>query len=156
MLVEHLKRLLKVSGEFSSLVGEFFLIGELANFLDLDPMTIRFYEREGLLAPQRNGKFRVYLKRDVDRLAAILVLRRFNMSVSNIKKILQADDARAHGTADKNTGVALLEEQLASLLSKQDEMSASIKSLRGLLTNLASSSLPPQRVLPPAATAVPD
>ena len=47
-------------------------IGELAREFDLTTRAIRFYEDCGLLAPQREGRNRVYTARDRTRLKLTL------------------------------------------------------------------------------------
>ncbi len=48
-------------------------IGELAREFQITTRTIRFYEDQGLLHPQRRGQTRIYLPSD--RVALKLILR---------------------------------------------------------------------------------
>jgi DNA-binding transcriptional MerR regulator len=47
-------------------------VGELADELGVTTRTLRFYEAEGLLTPERLGTNRVYSQRDRARLRLIL------------------------------------------------------------------------------------
>ena len=49
-----------------------FTISDLAREFSITPRTIRFWEDQGLLAPSRDGRNRVYTKRDRTRLKLAL------------------------------------------------------------------------------------
>ncbi len=63
-------------------------ITELARDLDITPRTIRYYEDQGLLAPQRVGTTRVYSHRDRARMILILRGKRLGFSLKDIKEYL--------------------------------------------------------------------
>jgi DNA-binding transcriptional MerR regulator len=65
-----------------------FSIGELAREFTVTTRTIRFYEDEGLLAPERRGQTRVYGPRDRVRLRLILRGKRLGFSIAEIREIL--------------------------------------------------------------------
>lgn len=69
-------------------MAERFTITELSREFDVTTRTIRFYEDEGLLAPERRGLARVYGPRDRVRLRLILRGKRLGFSLSEIKEIL--------------------------------------------------------------------
>ena len=71
--------------------GGFMFIGELANETGVDPKTIRFYEREGLLSPPRHGRFRTYMESDVRRLKDVLMMRRLGIGIANIRKMFETN-----------------------------------------------------------------
>ncbi len=68
-------------------------IGELAGEFEVTPRTIRFYEDQGLLAPQRIGTQRVFHERDRVRLALVLRGRRIGFSIEEIRRIVDMYDA---------------------------------------------------------------
>lgn len=72
---------------------DLFTIGELAAEFGLSPRAIRFYEDQGLIAPQRAGTTRVYTKRDRARLQLILRGKRLGFSLSDIRAFLDLYDA---------------------------------------------------------------
>ena len=56
---------------------EYFTISAVASMFDVHPQTLRLYEREGLLRPERSaGNTRLYSRRDIDHLSTILNLTR--------------------------------------------------------------------------------
>ncbi|MBI4688100.1 MAG: MerR family transcriptional regulator [Nitrospirae bacterium] len=51
-----------------------FVISVVAEMFHIHPQTLRLYEREGLLHPQRVGRARLYSQDDLERLRMILEL----------------------------------------------------------------------------------
>lgn len=68
-------------------------INDLEQQSGLDRATIRYYEKEGLLAPERleNG-YREYSEQDKDQLLKIRLLRQLGMSLDRIKKLQQGSE----------------------------------------------------------------
>lgn len=69
------------------------LIRDLEQQTGLDRATIRFYEKEGLIAPERkeNG-YRVYSKQDAEDLNKIKLLRQLGVGLETIKNIRQGSE----------------------------------------------------------------
>jgi DNA-binding transcriptional MerR regulator len=65
-----------------------YAIGALAREFAVTTRTIRFYEDEGLLAPERRGQARIYHARDRVRLRLILRGKRLGFSLAEIREIL--------------------------------------------------------------------
>lgn len=65
-------------------------IGEVAKRTGLNISNIRFYERKGLLCPDRedNGKYRDYTDEDVIRIKRILLYRKMGISIEIIYLLL--------------------------------------------------------------------
>ncbi len=53
-----------------------FMISVVSRMLGVHPQTLRLYEREGLVIPQRAKRARLYSQEDVEKLAMILRLTR--------------------------------------------------------------------------------
>jgi len=99
-------------------------VRELADELGVTTRTLRFYEAEGLLAPQRVGTARIYSARDHTRLVLILRGKRFGMSLPEIREIVDMyDDA---GTGERG--------QLAALIARLDEIGSDLRARRRDLT----------------------
>ena len=63
-------------------------IKEVEKKLNISRANIRFYEKEGLLDPKRNdNEYRNYSEEDLDRLEKILLFRKCNISIENIRLI---------------------------------------------------------------------
>jgi DNA-binding transcriptional MerR regulator len=92
-------------------------VGQLADELGVTTRTLRFYEAEGLIAPQRLGANRVYSARDRARLRLILRGKRFGMSLAEIREIVTMYDGAA--TSERR--------QLEILLGRLDEIAADLR-----------------------------
>jgi DNA-binding transcriptional MerR regulator len=67
-------------------------VGELADELGVTTRTLRHYEAEGLLTPQRVGQNRAYTAQDRARLRLILRGRRFGMTLNECREIVDMYD----------------------------------------------------------------
>ena len=70
-----------------------YAIGDLAREFAVTTRTIRFYEDEGLLTPERRGQARIYRARDRVRLRLILRGKRLGFSLAEIREILDMYEA---------------------------------------------------------------
>lgn len=73
--------------------GRTWTITELADEFGITLRTIRFYEENGLVAPQRKGTQRVFRERDRVRLNLVLRGKRLGFPLDEIKKIVNMYDA---------------------------------------------------------------
>ena len=56
---------------------EYFTISVVSGMFNIHPQTLRLYEREGLLRPERSaGNTRLYSRQDIEHLSTILTLTR--------------------------------------------------------------------------------
>ncbi|MEX8517661.1 MAG: MerR family DNA-binding transcriptional regulator [Leptothrix sp. (in: b-proteobacteria)] len=72
-----------------------YTITELAQEFDVTPRAIRFYEDVGLLAPDRDGRNRVYTQRDRTRIKLTLRGKRLGLSLQEIKQLVEMYDSPA-------------------------------------------------------------
>jgi DNA-binding transcriptional MerR regulator len=70
-------------------------VGGLAAELGITTRTLRFYETEGLITPERRGSYRIYRPRDHARMRLILRGKRFGMSLAEIREIVDMYDGAA-------------------------------------------------------------
>lgn len=68
-----------------------YLISVVAKVLSIHPQTLRQYEREGLVEPNRtDGKIRLYSQKDIDRIKLILRLTRdLGVNLAGVDVILK-------------------------------------------------------------------
>jgi DNA-binding transcriptional MerR regulator len=76
------------SGAGIARMDKIYSVTELARDLGVTPRTIRFYEDQGLIMPQRAGNTRVYSYRDRARMILILRGKRLGFSLRDIKEFL--------------------------------------------------------------------
>ncbi|WPP01507.1 MerR family DNA-binding transcriptional regulator [Pseudomonas sp. HR96] len=67
-------------------------ISDLSRELDITTRAIRFYEEQGLLAPQRRGQERIYSARDKVTLKLILRGKRIGFSLAECKELISLYD----------------------------------------------------------------
>lgn len=107
-----------------------FKIGELAAKAECQAVTIRYYEKEGLLKkpPRSEGGYRLYSEDDADRLRFIRHCRHHGMALGEIKELLQYRDAPEQDCAGVNI-----------LVGKHiEEVEAKIQSLKILKKHLVT------------------
>jgi DNA-binding transcriptional MerR regulator len=63
-------------------------ISDLAKEFALTTRAIRFYEDEGLLAPRRSGRSRIYGERERVRIKLVVRGKRLGLSLSEIRELL--------------------------------------------------------------------
>ena len=97
-------------------------IGELAKDFDITPRSIRFYEEQGLLSPQRTGLNRVYTAKDKVRLKLVLRGKRLGFSLAEIKKLFELYDTSNNSAAQLQAMLALTEQKRAILEQQLDDI----------------------------------
>lgn len=99
---------------------------------DVTPRTLRYYEYIELLAPEKDGRARLYGPREVARMKLILRGRRFGFSLEEIRQWLLIYDHE--GTeAQMRALVEMADRQLGVLADERrqiDEAIADLKELR--------------------------
>lgn len=110
-------------------MDKIYSVTELARDLGVTPRTIRFYEDQGLISPQRAGNTRVYTHRDRARMILILRGKQLGFSLRDIKEYLDlyALDAtqteQVHHLARKaRERIDLLEAQLQAVKTTLSEL----------------------------------
>lgn len=65
-----------------------FAISDLAREFGITPRTIRFWEDQGILSPEREGSKRIFTRRDRARLKMALRGKRLGLSLAEIKDLI--------------------------------------------------------------------
>ena len=93
-------------------------IKDVEQILEIPKASIRFYEKEGLIHPQRgDNKYREYSDEDVEQLKKIIVLRKIGVPVEDIKKALHHEIALQD----------ILSDNLVKLEKQMQEIKGAIK-----------------------------
>ena len=106
-----------------------YAIGELAKEFEVTSRTLRLYEEEGLLKPQRAGTRRIYSERNRVRLRLILRGKRLGWSLSEIKELFDLYDS-SHGEE------AQLELMLAKLEQRREMLEMQKRDIENALEDL--------------------
>ncbi|MBD5802730.1 Cd(II)/Pb(II)-responsive transcriptional regulator [Aromatoleum evansii] len=106
-------------------------IGELGRVTGTPVETIRYYEREGLLAAQARteGNFRIYDASHVERLSFIRHCRSLDMALDEVRILLRFKDAPGENCGDVNT---LLDAHIGHVAARIRELRALERQLRSL------------------------
>lgn len=100
-----------------------YTITELAREFDLTPRAIRYYEDQGLIAPQRAGVQRVYGKRDRTRLKLTLRGKRLGLSLAEIRELIDMYDT-APESSQLTRLLEVLERRRARLEQQREDIEA--------------------------------
>jgi DNA-binding transcriptional MerR regulator len=106
-----------------------FTITDLAREFGVTSRTIRFYEGEGLIHPERRGSTRLYSRGDRARLAWILRGRAVGFSLADIRDLL---DMYAPGQARRlqlEAALAKSRERVSALYAQRAAIDATIAEL---------------------------
>jgi len=109
-----------------------FVISVAAELTGLHPQTLRTYERMGLITPDRTGGGgRRYSHRDIELLRVIAELTSAGIGIEGVRRILA------------------LEDQVAALRSRNEELQAEVAAMRDALRQAAAAGRrqqPPSRL----------
>lgn len=108
--------MLSSGGLDDSEVPNVLMIGKLVDSVGMEPKTVRFYEKAGLIKPHRIGNLRVYSTRDIELLKVIKFLRSLDMSIQIIKRLLET-----HGRLRLDSLPEEAKEVISRQLRKREE-----------------------------------
>lgn len=110
-------------------------INELERLTGITKQNIRFYEKKGLLHPARNAEnnYRAYTEEDLTRLKTIKLLRKLDLPLEDIRRLLQEE-----APPDE-----ILARHLKALQEKKQELSACIDVCKDLLHKTRSHATQP-------------
>ncbi|MBD1854411.1 MULTISPECIES: heavy metal-responsive transcriptional regulator [Leptolyngbya] len=110
-----------------------FQVGEVSRRLDVNPQTLYFYERIGLIpSPQRTeAGYRLFSQQDVDRLTFITRAKSLGLSLDEIKDILALKDGRS-------LTCQAVYERLSKKVSEIENMIRQLQTLHDELTPLVN------------------
>jgi len=116
-----------------------YTITDLAEEFGVTARALRFYEDEGLIAPERVGLVRVYSKRDRARLAWILRGKRVGFSLAEIREMIDLYDVNDGRQAQRRVTVEKCESRIAQLLRQRDDIDSAIEELNGFVEQVKAA-----------------
>jgi len=104
-------------------------ISDLAKEFDVTTRTIRHYEEEGLLSPQRRGQTRIFSKSDRTRLKLILRGRRLGLSLDEAGQIVNMYTPGSDNIEQLQALINKIEEHRDKLYQQRRDIEMMLKDL---------------------------
>ena len=111
-----------------------YTIQDLTKAFGITSRTLRHYEDEGLISPERRGQTRLYSARDRARLLLILRGKRVGFGLAEIAEILDLYEKPDGGAAQLTLARKKFAERVALLERQQADIEESLAELRLGLT----------------------
>ena len=99
-----------------------YTISDLAKEFGITTRTIRFYEDQGLLSPQREGTNRIFSSRDRVRLKLALRGKRLGFSLAEIRELFELYDVSRDERKQLEEFLARLERRRAHLEQQREDI----------------------------------
>lgn len=108
---------------------ERFTITDLSAEFGVTARALRFYEDEGLIAPERRGTMRIYSHRDRARLAWILRGKRVGFSLGEIREMIDLYDIGDGRRVQRRVAIERCRARIATLEAQKRDIDAAITEL---------------------------
>ena len=113
-----------------------FSITDLCAEFGVTARALRFYEDEGLIAPERRGTQRLYSQRDRARLAWILRGKRVGFSLQAIREMIDLYDRGDGRRHQRAVAIERCRERIALLEAQKQDIDAAVAELAGFVAVL--------------------
>ncbi|MDP3439851.1 MAG: MerR family DNA-binding transcriptional regulator [Azonexus sp.] len=123
-----------------------FTISDLAREFGITPRTIRFWEDQGIVTPQREGRNRVFTRRDRARLKMALRGKRLGLSLAEINDLIGMYNSTEDETPQLLKCLHVIEKRRAALEQQREDIEA-------MLTDISQFEFQCQQELARRATA---
>jgi len=116
-----------------------YTIGEMAKEFEVTSRTLRLYEEEGLLIPERQGTRRIYSERNRVRLRLILRGKRLGWSLAEIKELFDLYDSSHGEEAQLELMLGKLEQRREMLEAQKRDIENALEDLERIVGNAQSA-----------------
>jgi len=121
---------------------ESFSISDLCAEFEVTARALRFYEDEGLIAPERRGLSRIYSHRDRARLAWILRGKRVGFSLAEIREMIDLYDVGDARRTQHQVTLAKCHARIELLERQKTDIDAAIAELNDFVAVLEGRAEP--------------
>ena len=124
-------------------IASTYQIGQLCSHFSISPRALRFYEEKGLITPRRGAhKTRHYSRADFNRVQVISWGRRADLSLEEIRELLDNYDRADQGLGQMTKALDKLREKAADLEAQRTHVAAEIEKLEQRLGEMQTALLP--------------
>lgn len=109
-----------------------YTISELAREFALTTRAIRYYEDEGLIAPTRSGRARIYGERERVRLKLVLRGKRLGLALAEIALLLDLYEIAHNERAQLAKFLDLLADRRGRLMQQKEDIDAVLAEIDGV------------------------
>lgn len=108
---------------------EYYTITELTREFDVSTRTLRFYEDEGLIAPLRRGRTRLFRPSDRHLIKQIMRGKRLGFSINEIREIIQMYSTPPGEVGQLKLMITRIEEKRGDLRQKRRDLEETLAEL---------------------------
>lgn len=99
-----------------------FSIGDLSKEFDITTRSIRFYEDQGLILPERRGQTRIYAQKDRVRLKLILRGKRLGFTLAETKTLFDMYERDGSSVNQLQTMLRLIDDKKLALRQQLEDI----------------------------------
>ena len=108
---------------------EYYTITELTREFDVSTRTLRFYEDEGLIAPLRRGRTRLFRPSDRHLIKQSMRGKRLGFSINEIREIIQMYSTPPGEVGQLKLMITRIEEKRGDLRQKRRDLEETLAEL---------------------------